>query len=151
VDFPKSSRSRKILIYMGSVIFALFLLPSCEMVANKPTATSEPTAIVPVTTRVASPPTSPTWSVSTPVVARTVTPTSAIPLTTVSRPVTEALFVILADDRSRFLAAYEGQTYFQVLYQLPPEVGQVQITSYPIPFPTVSSDGKLAVVVENKQ
>ncbi len=138
--------------YIGIVTLVLVLLSSCASPSVPQSVITEPAG----PTLVASMPPSistpmvPTLAVSTPTATHVAAPSAIVPLPTAQGPVSEALFVILTEDGTRLLAAYEGETRLRVLYEISPELGTAQITFHPARFPVISHDGKWVAVIENK-
>jgi Tol biopolymer transport system component len=62
----------------------------------------------------------------------------------------KALFVVLSEDETKLLAAYEGQPNLQILYQISPP-SKVQAWYHPVSFPVISYDGTWVTIIEDKE
>jgi dipeptidyl aminopeptidase/acylaminoacyl peptidase len=90
----------------------------------------------------------------TPTPSERKTPTIVLPTETItatgSPSSSEPLFVVLGENQTALLAAYESYDTLQVLYQIPTDVGRAQVLFHPAGFPVISRNGMWVTVIENK-
>ncbi len=129
--------------HAGAGILILTLLCSCETTVNVPQRTATSSFALSPTIRVTT--TAPSIVLHTPL------PTVVTPLPADNQSVSAALFIVLTEDGSKLLAAYDGESQLQTLYDIPQEMGRAQIRFHPAQFAPVSNRGLWATVIENKE